>query len=604
MTAQLSPSPIFRAWDPNGLPLSYGKLYSYAAGTTTKIATYIDSTEDTPNTNPVILSAFGTCALWLDPTLTYKFVLTDSVGNTMPGYPVDNIPGGFGAGGFSGNLIPNPTNTYTLGSPTNSWAQLYLGPNEVPVFDLASGNVGYYAKTAAEIAASVTPVNYGYAPFDIRRYGGDSSGTSFSDTALASAISVCGGAGGGVIRLPAGTYKFANQINLSNTTGIILQGDSTETAGAQPATRMAYTGLGSSWILGTSAIGLQFKNLQLVHLNSGFFGIYINLQGTVSFPSGYCGVFDCVIGNSVSTPSHLNLDKSLNFTCERCVFISWGAAGSVQGAISSSSFSNVVAFRGVTWPLGSGTSAPVQGGGQTWLFEGVTFEALANGGAGGILSTGGAPFDGLAVKSCWFGDVQNGTQSGVWIDVSGSGFEFSGNYMSGFSASDTTTGINLSAMAGVGISGNVFSGLEVAINFPVAGSSAVVVQGNVFNAVTSPFVNANNVVTGQLVWLPNFGVSEPPSSNHGSLTSDIEVNPITGRITQRGLFSSASHGSNSVSFGMTFPNACQNVICTLSAVSSTAATIYASSLTTTGFTAYINDGTSTTDSFYWEASGY
>ena len=209
MTAQLSPSPIFRAWDPNGLPLSYGKLYSYAAGTTTKIATYIDSTEDTPNTNPVILSAFGTCALWLDPTLTYKFVLTDSVGNTMPGYPVDNIPGGFGAGGFSGNLIPNPTNTYTLGSPTNSWAQLYLGPSEAPVFDLASGNVGYYAKTAAEIAAGVTPVNYAYAPGDVRRYGADPTTTIDSTAALQAAINQQFH-GGPSVYLPNGAYKVGS----------------------------------------------------------------------------------------------------------------------------------------------------------------------------------------------------------------------------------------------------------------------------------------------------------------------------------------------------------------------------------------------------------
>lgn len=93
MTEQLSPVAVQKFFGNDGQPLAYGRLTTYAAGTTIKQATYIDSTGLTPNTNPIILSAFGTCALWLDPALAYKFVLTDQFGNMMPGYPVDNIPG-------------------------------------------------------------------------------------------------------------------------------------------------------------------------------------------------------------------------------------------------------------------------------------------------------------------------------------------------------------------------------------------------------------------------------------------------------------------------------------------------------------------------------
>src|ERR1700684_4186096 len=150
MTAQLSPTPVFRAWSPNGEPLAYGRLTTYAAGTTIKQATYVDSTQTQQNTNPIILDGFGQCALWLDPALTYKFVLTDQFGNTIPGYPVDNIPGGFLTNPLIQSIIPTPTNTLTLGNSTNSFANLYLGPNEVPVFDVSSGNVGYYAQTTAE----------------------------------------------------------------------------------------------------------------------------------------------------------------------------------------------------------------------------------------------------------------------------------------------------------------------------------------------------------------------------------------------------------------------------------------------------------------------
>jgi hypothetical protein len=61
----------------DGEPLAGGKLYSYASGTTTPLATYTDYSGLTPNTNPIILDASGTCNVWIGDT-PYKFVLTDA----------------------------------------------------------------------------------------------------------------------------------------------------------------------------------------------------------------------------------------------------------------------------------------------------------------------------------------------------------------------------------------------------------------------------------------------------------------------------------------------------------------------------------------------
>ncbi len=94
MTEQLSPTPIFKAFGNGGMPLAGGLLYTYAAGTSTPLGTFQDSI-GTPNTNPIVLNFRGEASIWLDPSLTYKFELTDSLGNTIPGYPVDNIIGGF-----------------------------------------------------------------------------------------------------------------------------------------------------------------------------------------------------------------------------------------------------------------------------------------------------------------------------------------------------------------------------------------------------------------------------------------------------------------------------------------------------------------------------
>jgi hypothetical protein len=67
-------------FDNNGSPLSGGKLYTYAAGTTTPQATYTSNTGLVANTNPIILDSAGRTPsqIWLTEATTYKFVLKDS----------------------------------------------------------------------------------------------------------------------------------------------------------------------------------------------------------------------------------------------------------------------------------------------------------------------------------------------------------------------------------------------------------------------------------------------------------------------------------------------------------------------------------------------
>jgi|SRR6185312_16139161 len=82
MSAELSPLLWQRFFDANGKPLSGGLLYSYIAGGSTPLATYTDQTGSTPNTNPVVLDSNGYASVWLTSG-TYKFVLQDSLGNTL-----------------------------------------------------------------------------------------------------------------------------------------------------------------------------------------------------------------------------------------------------------------------------------------------------------------------------------------------------------------------------------------------------------------------------------------------------------------------------------------------------------------------------------------
>lgn len=88
--ANLTPSPKMQFLDSTGAPLVGGKLYTYAAGTSTPLATYTDSGAGTPNANPVILDARGEADVWCGPS-QYKFVLKDA--NDVLQWTVDNING-------------------------------------------------------------------------------------------------------------------------------------------------------------------------------------------------------------------------------------------------------------------------------------------------------------------------------------------------------------------------------------------------------------------------------------------------------------------------------------------------------------------------------
>lgn len=88
MTDVLSPTPKFQAFDNNGRPLVGGKLFTYEAGTTTKLATYVDEGGVSPNTNPVILDYRGECNLWVPPNVSYKYVLAPANDTDPPTNPI------------------------------------------------------------------------------------------------------------------------------------------------------------------------------------------------------------------------------------------------------------------------------------------------------------------------------------------------------------------------------------------------------------------------------------------------------------------------------------------------------------------------------------
>lgn len=100
--ANLGPAPKAQFFTADGQPLVGGKVYTYAAGTTTPLATYTSSSAASANANPIILDGRGECNIWFLPSSSYKIKLTDS--NDVEIYVVDNITS---SGYVSGGTIVN-----------------------------------------------------------------------------------------------------------------------------------------------------------------------------------------------------------------------------------------------------------------------------------------------------------------------------------------------------------------------------------------------------------------------------------------------------------------------------------------------------------------
>ena len=97
-------------FDDSGLPLSGGKIYTYAAGTTTPLTTYTSRDGLTANANPIILDAAGRTPqqIWSTEGLLYKYVVTKA--NDVQIRVWDNIGGSVVANDLAADLANTSDN--------------------------------------------------------------------------------------------------------------------------------------------------------------------------------------------------------------------------------------------------------------------------------------------------------------------------------------------------------------------------------------------------------------------------------------------------------------------------------------------------------------
>lgn len=209
MSASLSPVPKLQFFTAAGVPLVGGKLYSYAAGTTTPLATYTSSTGGTANTNPVILDSRGEAAVWLGASL-YKLKLTDA--NDVEIWTGDNV-----------NQLPpvltNQTGATNIGftpygtiASTNVQAaiQEVLDESATSIAALAASNgsslVGFIQSGTGAVASTVqAKLREPY--ISVVDFGAVGDNTTSCDTAVTNAFAAALDQGK-PLYFPEGTYKF------------------------------------------------------------------------------------------------------------------------------------------------------------------------------------------------------------------------------------------------------------------------------------------------------------------------------------------------------------------------------------------------------------
>ena len=274
-TVNITPTPVQRFVDSNGNALVGGQLFTYQAGTTTKVATYTDSTGTVQNTNPIVLNQRGECTIWLLPSQSYKFVLATPTDTDPPQSPIwteDNITGtggeatgnmtdekgsggqiGFVAGvDFTDGSTTSLTLSNNYGSVDNIWVafdaalqgadQYTLGgaANETLTFNspIPVGTEKVYVKggtsltigtpgTGTVVDASVAPGSKLYNRItdiiDVRDFGAKVDGVTDDTAAVTTAVAYAASINA-CLWFPAGTCLCSPTSPITAASPVMLRG--------------------------------------------------------------------------------------------------------------------------------------------------------------------------------------------------------------------------------------------------------------------------------------------------------------------------------------------------------------------------------------------
>jgi hypothetical protein len=159
-------SPIFNeAQFILGIPAVGGKLFTYAAGSTTPQPTFTDASGATPQSNPITLDARGepSSPIWLAEGLAYKLVFTSSTDTDPPTSPIRTIDNVTGIGDNTvtvsqwqdTGIVPTYVNSTTFTVPGDQTSTFFTG-RRVQAFVTAGTVYGYVTNSSFTTLTTIT----------------------------------------------------------------------------------------------------------------------------------------------------------------------------------------------------------------------------------------------------------------------------------------------------------------------------------------------------------------------------------------------------------------------------------------------------------------
>ena len=547
----LLPPPMFYQFFVPGtnVPAVGYKLFTYVANTSTPQPTWTDSTQTVQNANPIIADANGVMQLWIDPSLSYKFIFSP----------------------------PNDTN-----------------PPTSPIYTTNSIN---------SIGTS--------AVINIITYGADPTGTTTSAPAIQAAINAYPN-GGIELIAPPGSYLIDRSIvfpwtwNLGSFTGsgfgtiFFMEGSSFDmfTWGNPGATLLSLTNmvLSNFSISGSSVSGsgnlintqyastIQMRDLFLSNLCTTGNGIAVNGNGsTYSHDIQISNIyFSTLTGNAVIFMGQFSSDSFIekvvgngNFGCNYGLYFSLGAA--------HHKIANCHAYNHLTNALYVGANSS----GGHW-FSGCRFEAA------GILS--GLAQDSAVLNgasNCTFTDCQFTYAPSTYSDlklVNATGNKFAN------CAFVAAGGVTAYAINETGSSnGNVFNGFTTENTFAqtipyvlVGPSSAIRQSGTdqIYSGGPTSLAASNTIYLSNGATATNINGSP---SIYGGLATQYEIEcetaPGSGQTFIGTLYINGSPGSTQTPLATTITASSASIACTNTYTAGQAVVFVGSMASITGLTA-------------------
>lgn len=529
----VTPSPIggFAAqfFDNNGVILSGGKIYTYAAGTTTPQATYTSAAGVTPHANPIILDSAGRVPggeIWLTDGLVYKFVIETATNILLGTY--DNITGV--NSNFVNYTVQEEVITATAGQTvfnlttinytpgTNSLTvyidgvnqyvgESYLETDSNTVTFTSGVHVGGEVKFTTAIQTTTGAVNADIVAYDppftggvatnvetkleqyvsVKDFGAVGDGVTDDTTAIQDALDT-----GKAVYAPTGTYAISATLRLA-ADGQIFFGDGTGNASEPARTILKWIGASSGKMFSIS--NGTTENWQNCTVRDIFFNgnslaniaveAYASAIAGGAWRNRFINLTISGLAGANNTGFDLGSGSAPDFAHDAeitgCFVI--GAARGAYGAGAIYRFTNTT-FSGCD-------DGVVALAGSAWTFVGCVFSQ-----SGGFDFTGTniqvANFDG-----CWFED----SVSGIYQAATAHCANFSGCFLQ-TNPSNTTQLMDMGNAAGnfslKGCSVGATSGSSLLKNingtaeYDIVSSNVTIDSG--YRAKTTNFIRSDNGV--------------------------------------------------------------------------------------------------------------